>query len=197
MTILPGGMLCHNHINRIFSRGDVVSQQGLQPSPRLHLPHLPPSNNNKSGQRQFWHFCLFVFWIILLFWHSGSNARFCVFVFSTNQVRICCCWENCEFIGLALICSEVGHKNELSCRGVVVRTTSDPQLCCCSVCGVEFAWWPECSVNCQMINVQCAKCVFCAVWTVWKLFRSVQCRGWCVLCQFPQSWNRWRHFGFH
>ena len=73
-------------------------------------------------------------------------------------------------------------------------------LLTCSVCRVEFAWWPECSVNCQMINVQCAKCVFCAVWTVWavwKLFRSVQCRGWCVLCQFPQSWNRWRHFGFH
>ena len=133
MTILPGGMLCHNHINRIFSRGDVVSQQGLQPSPRLHLPHLPPSNNNKSGQKQFWYFCLFVFWIILLFCYSGSNARFCVWYFNKPGENFCCCWENCEFIGLALICSEVGHKNELSCRGVVVRTTSDPQLfgCCC------------------------------------------------------------------
>ena len=50
---------------------------------------------------------------------------------TTNQVRkhfqpqkILISGEKCGFSGLGLICSEVGHKNELSCRGVVVRTTS-------------------------------------------------------------------------
>ena len=87
MTILPEGMLCHNHINRIFSRGDVVSQQGLQPSPRLHLPHLPPSNNNKSGQKQF---CIFVCLYFGSYCYFGTPDQMHVFVFgiSTNQVRI-------------------------------------------------------------------------------------------------------------
>ena len=50
---------------------------------------------------------------------------------TTNQVRkhfqpqkILISGGKCGFSGLGLICSEVGHKNELSCRGVVVRTTS-------------------------------------------------------------------------
>ena len=130
----------------------------------LTFLHLTTTNQVRSN------FGIFVCLYFGSYCYFGTSDQMHVFVFgiSTTQVRnFFCCWENWEFIGLALICSEVGHKNELSCRGVVVRTTSDPQLfCCCSVCGVcgvEFAWWPECSVNCQMINVQCAKCVFCAV----------------------------------
>ena len=127
----------------------------------LTFLHLTTTNQVRGN------FGIFVCLYFGSYCYFGTPDQMHVFVFgiSTNQVRIfVCCWENCEFIGLALICSEVGHKNELSCRGVVVRTTSDPQLfCCCSVCRVEFAWWPECSVNCQMMNVQCAKYVFCVV----------------------------------
>ena len=34
-------------------RGDGSQGQGPQPSPRPNLPHLPPTNNNKSGKKTF------------------------------------------------------------------------------------------------------------------------------------------------
>ena len=104
-----------------------MSQLGPQQSPRPHLPHPPPTNNNKSGQRK--------------------NPMRILFVRKNSF-----CWENCEFIGRALICVEVGHKNELSCRGVVVRTTSDPLTVLHTVESLCTVW----SVHCVVCD--CAVC---------------------------------------
>ena len=107
----------------------------------LTFLHLTTTNQVRSN---FGIFCLY----FGSYCYFGTPDQMHVFVFSTNQVRIfCCCWENCEFIGLALICSEVGHKNELSCRGVVVRTTSTALH---SVCVVHT-------------HIVCIVCVLCAL----------------------------------
>ena len=39
--------------NNYTFRGDGSQGQGPQPSPRPNLPHLPPTNNNKSGKKIF------------------------------------------------------------------------------------------------------------------------------------------------
>ena len=39
--------------NNYTFRGDGSQGQGPQPSPRPNLPHLPPTNNNKSGKSKF------------------------------------------------------------------------------------------------------------------------------------------------
>ena len=166
-------------------------QQGPQPSPRPHLPHPHPSNNNKSGKKilsgkknyiceekniyekrisgtisdNIWQ------------WHLTTTDQVGKYIFSRKDTFFGV--ENCEFIGRGLICSEVGHKNELSCRGVVVRTTStslhsvcivrcivvrttsDPPaplhiVCCmrCAVHSVHFVHFVVCCVRC----VQCVVC---------------------------------------
>ena len=85
---------------------------------------------------------------------------------TTNPMRILFvrknsfCWENCEFIGRALICVEVGHKNELSCRGVVVRTTSDPLTALHTVESLCTVW---------SVTVQCVVCELCGLCTLWSV----------------------------
>ena len=133
--------------NNYTFRGDSSQGQGPQPSPRPNLPHLPPTNNNKSGKKTF---------------SAPENSHF------WRKVWVQWPGSHLQWSGSQKWAVVPRGRSSDHIRPATVLLL----LLTCSVCGVEFAWWPECSVNCQMINVQ-----LCSVQNVY----FVQCEH-CEQC---------------